>query len=32
MGSVLFTDVMVLDASGADPYPGEVLVQGNRIR
>ena len=32
MGSVLITDVMVLDASGADPYPGEVLVQGNRIR
>ena len=32
MGSVLITDVAVLDASGADPYPGEVLVQGNRIR
>lgn len=32
MESVLLTDVMVLDASGADPYPGEVLVQGNRIR
>ena len=32
MGSVLFTDVMVLDASGADRIPGEVLVQGNRIR
>ena len=32
MGSVLITDVTVLDASGADPYPGEVLVQGNRIR
>ncbi|MGD9510678.1 MAG: amidohydrolase family protein [Geminicoccaceae bacterium] len=32
MGSILLTDVAVLDASGAEPYPGEVLVQGNRIR
>ena len=23
---------IVIDASGAEPYPGEVLVQGNRIR
>ena len=32
MGPVLFTDVVVLDASGAEPFPGEVLVAGNRIR
>ena len=32
MGPVLFTDVVVIDASGAEPFPGEVLVQGNRIR
>src|SRR5216684_3459055 len=31
MTSVLFTNVRILDASGAAPYPGEVLVQGNRI-
>ena len=30
MRPVLFTDVVVLDASGAEPFPGEVLVQGNR--
>jgi len=27
----LFTNVNILDASGADPFPGEVLVEGNRI-
>jgi predicted amidohydrolase YtcJ len=32
MGAVLLTNVVVLDATGAEPYPGEVLVQGNRIR
>ena len=31
MANVLFTNVRVLDATGAQPYPGEVLVQGNRI-
>ena len=31
MANVLFTNVRILDASGAAPYPGEVLVQGNRI-
>src|SRR5260370_42028113 len=31
MGSVLFTTVRALDGTGAQPYPGEVLVQGNRI-
>src|SRR6266478_1261413 len=31
MSSVLFTNVRVLDGTGAQPYPGEVLVQGNRI-
>jgi imidazolonepropionase-like amidohydrolase len=32
MPDVLFTNVRVLDATGAQPYTGEVLVQGNRIR
>jgi imidazolonepropionase-like amidohydrolase len=32
MGNVLFTNVRILDGTGEYPYPGEVLVQGNRIR
>lgn len=32
MGSTLFTNVSILDSSGNQPYPGEVLVQGNRIK
>ena len=28
---VLFTNVRILDGTGAAAYPGEVLVQGNRI-
>ena len=32
MGNVLFTNVRILDGSGANPVPGSVLVQGNRIR
>jgi len=31
MTSVLFTNVRIFDRTGASPYPGEVLVQGNRI-
>lgn len=31
MTGTLFTRVNVLDCSGEDPFPGEVLVQGNRI-
>ena len=31
MANVLFTNVRILDASGAQPYAGEVLIQGNRI-
>ncbi|HVC64352.1 MAG TPA: hypothetical protein VNF52_02650 [Candidatus Dormibacteraeota bacterium] len=31
MTSVLFTNVRIFDGTGALPYPGEVLVQGNRI-
>src|SRR5262245_65536858 len=31
MANVLFPNVRILDAGGAPPYPGEVLVQGNRI-
>ena len=29
--SVLFTNVRIFDGTGALPYPGEVLVQGNRV-
>ena len=32
MSAVLLTNVVVLDATEAEPYPGEVLVQGNRVR
>jgi len=32
MANVLFTNVRILDGSGAMPQPGEVLVQGNRIQ
>lgn len=31
MTSVLCTNVRIIDSTGAQPYPGEVLVQGNRI-
>jgi len=31
MANVLFTNVRIFDGSGAMPYAGEVLVQGNRI-
>ncbi len=30
--TTLFTNVRILDGSGAMPYTGSVLVQGNRIR
>ncbi len=32
MADTLFTNVRILDGSGAEPYAGSVLVQGNRIR
>ena len=32
MGRTLFTNVSILDGSGADPYTGEVLIDGNRIQ
>ncbi len=31
MGNVLFTNVRVFDGTGAQPYSGEVLIQGNRV-
>jgi imidazolonepropionase-like amidohydrolase len=31
MQTTLFTDVQILDSTGARPYAGEVLVEGNRI-
>ncbi|MFN0159684.1 MAG: amidohydrolase family protein [Burkholderiales bacterium] len=31
MSNTLFTNVRIIDGSGAQPYAGEVLVQGNRI-
>ncbi|HET6469160.1 MAG TPA: amidohydrolase family protein [Geminicoccaceae bacterium] len=32
MAATLLTNVMVFDATGADPFPGEVLIEGNRVR
>ena len=32
MARILFTDIAIFDGSGAPPFPGEVLVEGNRIR
>jgi imidazolonepropionase-like amidohydrolase len=32
MANQLFTNVMIFDASGRAPFPGEVLVQGSRIK
>jgi imidazolonepropionase-like amidohydrolase len=32
MSKIVFTGVQVLDASGDEPFAGEVLVEGNRIR
>jgi imidazolonepropionase-like amidohydrolase len=31
MANVLFTNVRIIDGTGAPPFPGEVLVQGNRV-
>jgi imidazolonepropionase-like amidohydrolase len=31
MANVLFTNVRIFDGSGAQPYTGDVLTQGNRI-
>ncbi|TCK20678.1 metal-dependent hydrolase family protein [Pseudonocardia endophytica] len=31
MSTVLFRDVRILDSTGADPYPGDVLVVDDRI-
>ena len=28
---VLFRNVSILDSTGADPYPGDVLVENDRI-
>jgi imidazolonepropionase-like amidohydrolase len=30
-GKILFRDVSILDSTGADPYPGDVLVEDDRI-
>jgi len=32
MSQTLFTGVRILDCSGAEPFTGEVLVEGNRIK
>jgi len=32
MARILFTDIAIFDGSGAPSFPGEVLVDGNRIR
>jgi len=31
MEGILFANVNVLDCTGAEPYSGEVLIEGNRI-
>ena len=31
MNRTLFSDVLVLDCLGSNPFPGDVLVEGNRI-
>ena len=31
MNRILFSNVQVIDCSGAKPFPGEVLVEGNHI-
>ena len=31
MANILFTNVRIIDGSGAQPFAGEVLVHGNRI-
>jgi hypothetical protein len=28
---ILFTNVNILDSTGLDPYPGDVLIEGERI-
>jgi hypothetical protein len=32
MARTLFRQVMVWDGSGASPFPGYLLIDGNRIR
>jgi len=32
MATVLFKNVNVLDGTGAPPFAGQVLVEGNRIK
>lgn len=32
MSNTLFTNVRILDSTDRQPYPGDVLVQGNRIK
>jgi hypothetical protein len=32
MMATLFTNARILDGSGAPPFAGDVLVQGNRIQ
>lgn len=32
MPGILYTNVSIFDGTGAQPYTGEVLVEGNRIR
>ena len=32
MNTIAITNVSIFDGSGADPYRGEVLVEGNRIK
>ena len=29
---ILFTDVVILDSTGREPYKGDVLIEGNRLQ
>ncbi len=31
MDRTVFASAMILDGSGSDPFPGDVLVEGQRI-
>src|SRR4029077_14017491 len=31
MDAIVFSNVSIIDGSGAKPFPGEVRIQGNRI-
>ena len=32
MSATIFNNIVIFDGSGSDPFPGEVMVEGNRIK